>query len=109
MLRALADKGGVTGLNFCPAFLKANGADHNYSRIADMLIHLKHMIKVAGEDVLAIGTDFDGIGGDLEIGSPDKLSLLKNALSDEGIPPRVIDKIFMDNAKRVLSEGGKCD
>lgn len=108
MLVALADKGGVAGLNFCPAFLKANGAEHNCSRISDMVIHIKHMIKVAGEDVIAIGTDFDGIGGELEIGSPDKFVLLKNALSDEGISPRVIDKIFMDNAKRVLSEGGNC-
>ena len=107
MLKALADKGGVTGLNFCPAFLKENGTDHKCSKISDMVTHVKHIIKVAGEDCIAIGTDFDGIGGELEISSPDKLYLLKNALSDENIPPRVIDKIFMDNAKRVLSEGGK--
>lgn len=103
MLKALADKGGVAGLNFCSFFLSEAGeGDHPLSRISDMVTHVMHLYKVAGEDVLALGTDFDGIGGELEIPSPDKLCLLWNALSDAGLPERVIDKMKGENALRLL-------
>ena len=68
-----------------------------------MVRHVRHIIDVAGEDVMALGTDFDGISGDLEIATADKLPLLKNALLDSGITSRAVDKMFYDNARRVLS------
>ncbi len=102
MLVALSDKGGLTGLNLCPAFLRTSSTPDGASLISDMIIHVKHILNVAGEDVLAIGTDFDGISGSLEISSPDKMILLKNAMKKEGIPSRIIDKIFVGNAMRIL-------
>ena len=70
-----------------------------------------HIYRTAGEDVLAIGTDFDGIGTDfdgiygrLEIPSSDKLFLLRDALGKEGIPESVLDKMWYGNALRVFRE-----
>lgn len=103
MLKVLADKGGVTGLNFCPAFLKSENTPNRASLISDMVRHVKHIINVAGEDVIALGTDFDGISGDLEIASADRLPILKNVLLDAGVPAKSVDKMFYDNARRVLS------
>ena len=108
-LRILADKGGVTGLNFCPAFLhdeKAIAEDEAESRIEDMVRHVMHIYKTAGADVLAIGTDFDGIGGRLEIPSPDKLCLLRDALSKAGLSESVLDKMWYENALRVFRVAG---
>lgn len=104
MLRILADKGGVAGLNFCSAFLCKEDDDEKISRISDMVRHVKHIYNVAGEDVLALGTDFDGIGGTLEIDSPDKIYLLKNALAKAGFSSYVIDKMFYGNTYRLLKE-----
>lgn len=103
MLKALADKGGVAGLNFCPSFLTSfsDGEEH-VSRVSDMVRHVMHIYNTAGEDVLALGTDFDGIGGVLEIPSPDYLYLLWDALRSAGLSERIIDKMKGTNALRVL-------
>ena len=108
MIHALADKGGVMGLNLCPAFLsdipEGTNEEDAESRISDMIRHVEHIHKVGGEDVLAIGSDFDGIYGRLEIPSPDYFHLLFDALERRGMAPSVIDKMKERNALRVLQE-----
>ena len=104
-LRILADNGGVSGLNLCPAFLhdeKALTEEEAESNIEDMVRHVIHIYRTAGEDVLAIGTDFDGIGGQLEIPSSDKLFLLRDALKKSGLTESVLDKMWYGNALRVF-------
>ena len=51
-LRALAMKGGVVGIYFVP-FLRASGE----LRSGDIIRHIEHAVKVAGEDHVGIGTD----------------------------------------------------
>ena len=51
-LRAVADKGGVSGIYFMP-YLNAG----KQPTAADVIRHLEHMIDVAGEDHVSIGTD----------------------------------------------------
>lgn len=105
-LRALADKGGVAGLNLCPAFLDASFStdDANaISRVSDAARHVMHIWKTAGEDFLALGSDFDGIEGNLEISSPDRFYLLSDELERQGMPMSIIEKLFYRNAQRVLS------
>ena len=104
-LRILADHGGVAGLNLCPAFLSEDDPSTEAeaeSRISDMVRHVMHAYRTAGEDVLAIGTDFDGIGGRLEIPSPDRMHLLRDALAAAGMKQSVLDKMWDGNAERVL-------
>lgn len=103
MLRVLADHGGVAGLNFCPSFLISPGEEKE-SRISDMVRHVMHIYRVAGEDVLAIGTDFDGISGKLEIGHPSEIHLLREALAGAGLSESVLDKMWKGNALRVLRD-----
>lgn len=105
-LRALADKGGVAGLNLCPAFLDVSFStdDSNaISRVSDAARHVMHIWKTAGEDILALGSDFDGIEGNLEISSPDRFYLLSDELERQGMPISIIEKLFYRNAQRVLS------
>lgn len=56
MLRALGEKGGVVGLNFYSAFLREKGK----ADIQDIVRHGLHILQCAGEDTVALGTDFDG-------------------------------------------------
>jgi membrane dipeptidase len=51
-LKALADKGGVAGIYFMP-YLKAGAQP----MAEDVLRHLEHAIRVAGEDHVGLGTD----------------------------------------------------
>ena len=100
MLKVLAEHGGVTGLNFCPEFLDKDKG----STIEAMVRHVKHMINVAGEDVVALGTDFDGIGGPLEISSVDEMPKLYEALERSGLTGRMLDKLWYQNAVRVMKD-----
>ncbi len=51
-IRAIADKGGVVGVYFMP-FLTADSRP----RGADLIAHVEHVAKIAGEDHVGIGTD----------------------------------------------------
>ena len=101
MIRALAESGGVSGLNFCLSFL---GEDRERNHLEDHLRHLNHLKKVGGEDVVAIGSDFDGVGGKLVIDEPGKMALLFEALEKDGWSQRQIEKLAYGNILRVLRE-----
>jgi membrane dipeptidase len=51
-IKAVADKGGVVGVYFMP-FLTADGRPKG----SDLIAHVEHVAKVAGEDHVGIGTD----------------------------------------------------
>ena len=103
MLRALADKGGVAGLNFYAGFLNRDIGSRD-SRIKDMVAHLSHMVNVGGLECAAIGTDFDGIDSNLEIQSPPQMELLFEALRKAGFSQDAVERIAWKNAVRVLCD-----
>ena len=100
MIHLLADKGGVMGLNFANAFLGSSAI----SQISDMVTHLQHMKKVGGVDVIALGTDFDGIGCEVEIANSGQLDKLFQALKINGFKESEIEKIAWKNALRVIDD-----
>ncbi len=100
MILALRDKGGVMGMNFCSAFLDGS----KLSKVSSIVEHIKYIKKLAGIEVLAIGTDFDGISCDLEIADISKMDMLVHALEKERFSADEIDKIFYQNALRVYNE-----
>ncbi len=103
MIRILGEHGGIAGLNFFPPFLHNDPGDF-VSRVEEMCTHVEHMLRVGGEDLIAIGSDFDGIGGELEIASPLEMERLFGALESRHIPGRVLDKLAYQNAERVIRD-----
>ena len=105
LLRAMGEKGCLIGLNFCPAFLD-DGPDrrHLISRVEDMARHAKYILNLAGEDCLALGSDFDGIGGKLEIAGAQDMPRLAEGLCRAGLSENQVEKIFWDNAARFFAE-----
>ena len=103
MIRALAEKGGVTGLNFYPFFLTGEKT----AVLADLARHAKHMMQTGGEDVVAIGTDFDGYQAEE---NPDYIFAVKDmervwdAFYKAGISERQLDKIMSGNVLRVMKD-----
>lgn len=105
LLRAMGEKGCLIGLNYCPAFLDDTpDRKHCVGSVAQMARHANYILNLAGEDALALGSDFDGIGGELEITGAQDLPLLAEGLVNEGIPARVVEKIFYKNARRFFRE-----
>ncbi|MDR3122553.1 MAG: dipeptidase [Treponema sp.] len=103
MIRALAEAGGVAGLNFAPEFLNADISSKEST--AELIsIHARHMIDVGGNDCVALGSDFDGVQGSLEIDKVEKMSLLFDRLSHDGLGDDVIEKIAWKNALRVMKD-----
>lgn len=100
MLKALGENGGVVGLNFCDDFLNKN----HRSDVESMVKHIMYMLNLAGQDSVAIGTDLDGIEGDLEINHIGKMELLYSALRKSGLAETQLEKIWYKNALRVLNE-----
>jgi membrane dipeptidase len=135
-LRAVAGKGGVSGVYFMP-FL----SDGRQPAAADVIRHLEHMIRVAGEDHVSIGTD-GGISPEVltpefrerhagfirrrreagisapgetedgflfanEFNSPRRLETLADLLSTRGHSDARIEKILGANLKRVFADTWK--
>ncbi len=101
-LRALADSGGVCGINFATDFLRKNAED-NYTRCEDVARHLLYMKNVAGIDTLALGSDYDGIGSELEWGDAGGNGMLVDSLRGSFTDDE-IEKICWKNALRAFKD-----
>ncbi|MBR3401775.1 MAG: dipeptidase [Parasporobacterium sp.] len=102
MIRAIADRGGLTGLNYCASFL--DPSDHPRSTVQRMAEHAAYIRNVGGIDCLGLGSDFDGIEGDLEMPDASYLPMLEAELRRQHFTEDEIEKIFFRNAMRVLKE-----
>ena len=119
-IKALGDSGGVVGANFFSAFLSEpfrqafeievkNGNPNPdisvkvpASLIAD---HIEYMVNIAGEDCVALGSDFDGIPAAPEgVTGSDFYPVLEAELRSRGYSDKRIEKIFCTNFLRVLEE-----
>jgi membrane dipeptidase len=91
-------RGGLVGLNLCPAFL-AEKPNPGYTAV---LPHIGHFLSMGGENILAVGADFDGaplpdgIGGIADIGK------LRQAVAS-AFSETIAEKIFFGNALRFLN------
>lgn len=105
MIRALAKRGGVMGINYCARFLRDfEPGQREASRVAYMVEHMKHIRKTGGIGCMGLGSDFDGIGGELEMGDAGRLSMLADVMEKEGFTPSEIEAVFYKNVLRVYKE-----
>ncbi len=102
-IRVLAGAGGMTGLNFGPEFLNRD-VQCKDSTAAQIAKHARYIANVGGVDCVGIGSDFDGISGNLEISDCAKVCLLEDALKKEGFSSDEIEKIFYQNVIRVMKD-----
>jgi membrane dipeptidase len=57
-VKAIANTGGVVGIIFAEEFLRRKDGPRDGAMIVD---HVAHVIRVAGEDAVGLGSDFDGM------------------------------------------------
>lgn len=103
MIKNLAKAGGVAGINFGPEFLNKDLMCKD-STAELMSAHIRRMIHLGGSECVALGSDFDGIGGNLEINSPGKVAMIFQRLKKDGLSDDTIEKIAWKNAMRVMQD-----
>jgi membrane dipeptidase len=97
-IKAVADKKGLIGINFCPGFLGDRHKPVSIESVADQFEYIKEL---AGTDILAIGSDFDGIRETPEgLDGPDKLPDLLNMLKSRDFSQKELDDIGLNNTLR---------
>lgn len=99
MIIKLYHNGGVMGMNFCAEFLSEKNGENT---IVNVIKHIKHIKSIASIDVVAIGTDFDGINPNIDLDNASKMSELFKAMADEGFSKEEIEKVAYKNFIRVL-------
>jgi len=99
-IQAISDLGGFIGLNFCSYFLHDSGR----ASIDDVVRHACHIAELAGTQVLAIGSDFDGTTSVPEgLEHVGKMGRLFDSLRTVGFSRADIDAIAHRNFLRVFS------
>lgn len=100
-LRAVAELGGVVGVMFHSGFL----GDRFWSGRADAVVdHLAHIVRVAGEDTAALGSDYDGlIVPPADLRTVSRLPVLVQRMLDRGFAAERITRILGGNYLRVVA------
>ena len=108
----MADHNGLVGIIFMNYWIGSHDTGLGLKHIERTMNHVRN---IAGDDILAIGTDFDGFTD-----PPDEmvdiselprltryLSSLKNGINSDKYPPEVIKNILGGNSLRFILEGWK--
>jgi membrane dipeptidase len=110
MIKAIAERGGVIGINFFDKFL-LRPAEYKTrrARLADVVEHLKHMCDLIGDAMhVGIGTDMDGgFGGENipeEIGTSGDMPKIADALMAGGFAEADVAGIMGGNWVRFFGE-----
>lgn len=90
-IKAIIERKGLIGLNFYNKFL---GEGNSVQRLLD---NAKHIILLGGEDVVCLGSDFDGCTINEEIKGIDKMPSLYDAFYSY-FGRSLADRIFFENA-----------
>ena len=101
MIKLLAKRNGVMGINFCGDFLKASKTGGVRSCVEDMVKHILYIRDLVGIDYVGLGSDFDGISQDLELKDASMMPMLKDALFEAGLKEEEIEKVFYKNVLRL--------
>ena len=94
-IKLLIECKGLIGINFCKSFL-GDADDDGFEAVYR---HMSHVLDLGGENVLAIGSDFDGCEINSSLAGVDKISDLRLFLSEKGMGITLLDKIFYNNSR----------
>lgn len=102
-LKAIAESGGMVGVNFDVAFLRGDGQRNADTPIELILDHLEYMMNHLGEDHIGFGSDFDGALISTELQDVTGLAQLIAAMQQRHYSKGLIEKICWGNWLNVLN------
>jgi membrane dipeptidase len=101
-LRAIGETGGMVGLNFATCFLRPDGRESPKMTLDPVKRHVEHMLRLAGEDHVGLGSDYDGATTPKDIGGAEGLPVLIAAMREMGLGEVLVEKIARGNWLRLL-------
>lgn len=134
MIRAAAERGGVIHINYYNTFIDDDYAERSRewesanpnagkqegsgtrtraklaaigrTPLDTLLDQFEHAIRVGGIDAVGLGSDFDGVNGELPEGMEDisKVPALAEGLAGRGLSSGDVDKILGENSLRVFRD-----
>lgn len=100
-IKALAERGGVMGMNFFPVFLR----ESRTAAIGDVVAHIDHIADLVGTKCIGIGSDYDGISSTPEgLEDVSTLPRLTEALLERGYTDEAVADILGGNFRRVFEQ-----
>ena len=83
---------------------KISYSDFNGGTVQSVVKHILHVLDMGGQNVLALGSDFDGCSRLPQgISGPEGFPVLYEALLNNGVSSQIADKIFYKNAALKLN------
>ncbi|PTW62721.1 dipeptidase AC [Breoghania corrubedonensis] len=101
-LDAIAETGGLVGINFGVLFLDPQGNKDKAMDLSNLVRHVDYIVDRAGIDHVALGSDFDGTTIPDALRDASDLPKLIAALREAGYDGEALDKITHLNWIRVL-------
>jgi membrane dipeptidase len=103
-IRAIGESGGLIGLNYALDFLQNDGALHPDLLPSEMIRHTDYLLRIAGEDCVGLGSDFDGATVPNFISDVSGVPRLIEAMAKAGYGEGLIRKITSENWLGVLKK-----
>ncbi|MDC1141849.1 dipeptidase [Planctomycetota bacterium] len=107
MLRAIADRDGVVGIDFYPGHVLPNAFRNGVRRatVDDVAKHIAHAVNICGVEHVCIGSDFDGFGDTCEsLENASHIPNLIDAIKRKGLSETDCEKVMAENLLRYLGE-----
>jgi membrane dipeptidase len=101
-IKAIGESGGMIGLNFATGFLREDGRWNSNTDLEIMTRHLDHIMGIAGENCVGLGSDFDGARIPAPIGNVTGLPNLIQVMQEKQYGEKLVAKIAHGNWIDVL-------
>ena len=100
MIEALAENGGVMGMNFAPSFVHPVEAS-----LKSLIDHIDHIVDLVGPDHVGLGSDFDGIPGTPKgLEDVSKIPDITKELVKRGYDEEDVNKILGGNHLKLIKD-----
>lgn len=97
-IQELIRRNGLLGMNFYREFVGEQ------PEMSDLLRHMDAVLELGGEDILVLGSDFDGSHGQFPKGihGVESIPALREEMVKAGFGEKLTEKIFFENAERFV-------
>lgn len=95
----IRDRGGVVGINYYRGFIVERDCPaHGEATFDELCAHIEHFLSLGGEDVLALGSDYDGSDVPVWLDRCEKVEDFHTRLVARFGQP-IVDRLFFENAR----------
>lgn len=95
-IEIIKDRKGLIGLNFCKDFFDV----YNKTGVDALKVHLDYLLNKGYENIIALGSDFDGCDLTNGITGLESMNSVYNSLINDGFSQEIVDNVFYNNAER---------